>query len=122
MCLFLGRIAPSTVLCWTARNGFVTQWSLVSLEELRDLFSLSQKKEVVSKLKNQPVKITFELSRELQTTSPDCLCYYNILFRRYVSNIVCLRFSCVLLCVSDAEHSHLFLAFCILDKSHVLRG
>ena len=48
-------------------------------------FSSSQKKEVVSKLKNEPVKITFELSRELQTTSPDCLRYYNILFRKYVS-------------------------------------
>ncbi|KAJ8798853.1 hypothetical protein J1605_000010 [Eschrichtius robustus] len=71
----LGHVREST----KARNAFVTQWSLVSLEELRDLFSLSQKKEVVSKLKNQPVKITFELSRELQTTSPDCLCYYNIL-------------------------------------------
>ena len=47
-------------------------------------FPSSQKKEVVSKLKNEPVKITFELSRELQTTSPDCLRYYNILFRRYL--------------------------------------
>uniref|UniRef100_A0A8C0D1Y7 Piwi-like protein 3 n=1 Tax=Balaenoptera musculus TaxID=9771 RepID=A0A8C0D1Y7_BALMU len=42
---------------------------------------------MVSKLKNQPVKITFELSRELQTTSPDCLCYYNILFRRMLEKM-----------------------------------
>nr|XP_042090675.1 piwi-like protein 3 isoform X3 [Ovis aries] len=45
------------------------------------------KKEVVSKLKNEPVKITFELSRELQTTSPDCLRYYNILFRRMLQKM-----------------------------------
>ncbi|KAM9055897.1 LOW QUALITY PROTEIN: piwi-like protein 3 [Megaptera novaeangliae] len=51
------------------------------------LHSLETKKEVVSKLKNQPVKITFELSRELQTTSPDCLCYYNILFRRMLEKM-----------------------------------
>lgn len=62
----------------------ITWWSLVSLERLRNFFPSSQKKEVVSKLKNEPVKITFKLSRELQTTSPDCLRYYNILFRRYL--------------------------------------
>nr|XP_005889912.1 PREDICTED: piwi-like protein 3 [Bos mutus] len=45
------------------------------------------KKEVVSKLKNEPVKITFELSRELQTTSPDCLRYYNILFRKMLEKM-----------------------------------
>uniref|UniRef100_A0A8C6DG33 Piwi like RNA-mediated silencing 3 n=1 Tax=Moschus moschiferus TaxID=68415 RepID=A0A8C6DG33_MOSMO len=45
------------------------------------------KKEVVSKLKNEPVKITFELSRELQTTSPDCLRYYNILFKKMLEKM-----------------------------------
>ncbi|CAM9691716.1 unnamed protein product [Rangifer tarandus platyrhynchus] len=45
------------------------------------------KKEVVSKLKNEPVTITFELSRELQTTSPDCLRYYNILFRKMLEKM-----------------------------------
>ncbi|OWK14604.1 PIWIL3 [Cervus elaphus hippelaphus] len=45
------------------------------------------KKEVVSKLKNEPVTITFELSRELQSTSPDCLRYYNILFRKMLEKM-----------------------------------
>uniref|UniRef100_A0A8C4LIM1 Piwi like RNA-mediated gene silencing 3 n=1 Tax=Equus asinus asinus TaxID=83772 RepID=A0A8C4LIM1_EQUAS len=34
--------------------------------------------------KEQPVKITIEFSRELTPTSPDCLRYYNILFRKCV--------------------------------------
>uniref|UniRef100_A0A4X1SML5 Piwi like RNA-mediated silencing 3 n=2 Tax=Sus scrofa TaxID=9823 RepID=A0A4X1SML5_PIG len=45
------------------------------------------KKEAVSKVNDKPVKITFELSRELQTTSPDCLRYYNILFRKILEKI-----------------------------------
>uniref|UniRef100_M3YQJ1 Piwi like RNA-mediated gene silencing 3 n=1 Tax=Mustela putorius furo TaxID=9669 RepID=M3YQJ1_MUSPF len=42
----------------------------------------SQKMELVSLLKKQVVKVTIEFTSELMPTSPDCLRYYNILFRR----------------------------------------
>ncbi|XP_058387642.1 piwi-like protein 3 [Diceros bicornis minor] len=41
-----------------------------------------RKTEVVSLYKGQPVKIIFEFCRELKPSSPDCLRYYNILFRK----------------------------------------
>ncbi|XP_064433765.1 piwi-like protein 3 [Mirounga angustirostris] len=43
---------------------------------------LSPKMELVSLLKKQVVKVTIEFTSELMPTSPDCLRYYNILFRR----------------------------------------
>ncbi|XP_032250920.1 piwi-like protein 3 [Phoca vitulina] len=43
---------------------------------------LSPKMELVSLLKKQVVKVTIEFTSELTPTSPDCLRYYNILFRR----------------------------------------
>ena len=43
--------------------------------------------ELVSLLKKQVVKVTIELTSELVPTSPDCLRYYNILFRRCVPKI-----------------------------------
>ncbi|XP_023502723.1 piwi-like protein 3 [Equus przewalskii] len=46
-----------------------------------------RKTEVVSKYKEQPVKITIEFSRELMPTSPDCLRYYNILFRKILKSM-----------------------------------
>ncbi|XP_045881507.1 piwi-like protein 3 [Meles meles] len=42
----------------------------------------SPKMELVSLLKKQVVKVTIEFTSELMPTSPDCLRYYNILFRR----------------------------------------
>lgn len=51
-------------------------------------FSLSQKTELVSKLKDDAlVKVTIEFSSELTPTSPDRLRYYNVLFRKYVGEI-----------------------------------
>lgn len=93
----------------------------MSLEAPLRLFcsSLSQKMEVVSKYKEQPVKITIEFSRELMPTSPDCLRYYNILFRKCVR----LRFLAiwlVLLSFSGVEHGHLLLASYVLEmKGHL---
>ncbi|KAF3820771.1 hypothetical protein GH733_005316 [Mirounga leonina] len=43
-----------------------------------------KKMELVSLLKKQVVKVTIEFTSELMPTSPDCLRYYNILFRSLV--------------------------------------
>lgn len=64
--------------------------SLLSLGRLLELFVclfFSQKMELVSLLRKQVVKVTIEFTSELMPTSPDCLRYYNILFRRFVRRI-----------------------------------
>ncbi|CAK7313956.1 Piwi-like protein 1 [Vulpes lagopus] len=46
-----------------------------------------KKTELVSLLKNQVVKLTIEFISELSPNSPDCLRYYNILFRRILKQM-----------------------------------
>ncbi|XP_072601776.1 piwi-like protein 1 isoform X6 [Vulpes vulpes] len=48
---------------------------------------LLPKTELVSLLKNQVVKLTIEFISELSPNSPDCLRYYNILFRRILKQM-----------------------------------
>lgn len=49
-----------------------------------NLTSLSQVTEVFSRTRNgENVKITITLTNELPPTSPTCLQFYNIIFRRF---------------------------------------